>query len=113
MILTVHIKIDLRPCSTAITVTFNESQAKTHLVANRSRLCILPNNTARDCSADDKIASSKIFITQSLAFVDLEIKKRHTVGDSNFLVGLLGIEPSLHAPEACVLPVYDSPYLYY
>jgi hypothetical protein len=24
-------------------------------------------------------------------------------------VGLLGIEPSLHAPEACVLPVYDSP----
>ncbi len=24
-------------------------------------------------------------------------------------VGLLGIEPSLHAPEACVLPVYYSP----
>ena len=26
------------------------------------------------------------------------------------VVGLLGIEPSLHAPEACVLPVYDSPF---
>src|SRR3989338_10573318 len=26
-----------------------------------------------------------------------------------FFVGLLGIEPSLHAPKACVLPVYDSP----
>ncbi len=25
------------------------------------------------------------------------------------LVGPLGIEPSLHAPEACVLPVYDGP----
>ncbi len=25
------------------------------------------------------------------------------------LVGLLGIEPSLHAPKACVLPVYYSP----
>lgn len=24
-------------------------------------------------------------------------------------IGLLGIEPSLHAPEACVLPVYYSP----
>ena len=24
-------------------------------------------------------------------------------------VGPLGIEPSLHAPEACVLPVYDGP----
>ena len=24
-------------------------------------------------------------------------------------VGILGIEPSLHAPEACVLPVYDIP----
>ena len=23
------------------------------------------------------------------------------------MVGILGIEPSLHAPEACVLPVYD------
>ncbi len=22
---------------------------------------------------------------------------------------MLGIEPSLHAPEACVLPVYDTP----
>jgi len=30
------------------------------------------------------------------------------------LVGLLGIEPSLHAPHACVLPVYYSPrYLYF
>lgn len=25
------------------------------------------------------------------------------------LVGMLGIEPSLHAPEACVLPVYYIP----
>ena len=25
------------------------------------------------------------------------------------MVGLLGIEPSLHPPEGCVLPVYDSP----
>ena len=25
------------------------------------------------------------------------------------LVGLLGIEPSLRAPEACVLPAYSSP----
>ena len=25
------------------------------------------------------------------------------------MVGVLGIEPSLHAPEACVLPVYDTP----
>lgn len=25
------------------------------------------------------------------------------------IVGLLGIEPSQHAPKACVLPVYDSP----
>jgi hypothetical protein len=25
-------------------------------------------------------------------------------------IGLLGIEPSLHAPEACVLPVYYSPF---
>ena len=27
-------------------------------------------------------------------------------------VGLLGIEPSLYAPEAHVLPVYYSPLLY-
>ena len=26
-----------------------------------------------------------------------------------FFVGPLGIEPSLHAPEACVLPVYYGP----
>ena len=26
-----------------------------------------------------------------------------------FLVGLPGIEPGLHAPHACVLPVYYSP----
>ncbi len=26
-----------------------------------------------------------------------------------FMVGLLGIEPSPHAPEACILPVYYSP----
>ena len=25
------------------------------------------------------------------------------------LVGVLGIEPSRHAPKACVLPVYDTP----
>ncbi len=25
------------------------------------------------------------------------------------MVGMLGIEPSLHAPEACVLPVYYIP----
>ena len=25
-------------------------------------------------------------------------------------VGALGIEPNLHAPEACVLPVYYAPY---
>ncbi len=25
------------------------------------------------------------------------------------VVGMLGIEPSLHAPEACVLPVYYIP----
>jgi hypothetical protein len=24
-------------------------------------------------------------------------------------IGLLGIEPSLHEPESCVLPVYYSP----
>lgn len=28
---------------------------------------------------------------------------------SNYFVGLLGIEPSLHAPEACVLPAYSTP----
>ena len=26
-------------------------------------------------------------------------------------VGALGIEPSLHEPESCVLPVYDAPFL--
>ena len=26
------------------------------------------------------------------------------------MVGALGIEPSQHAPKACVLPVYDAPY---
>ena len=25
------------------------------------------------------------------------------------MVGVLGIEPSLHEPESCVLPVYDTP----
>ena len=25
------------------------------------------------------------------------------------VVGVLGIEPSQHAPKACVLPVYDTP----
>lgn len=28
-----------------------------------------------------------------------------------FSVGVLGIEPSQHAPKACVLPVYDTPKL--
>ncbi len=27
----------------------------------------------------------------------------------SLLVGVLGIEPSLHEPESCVLPVYDTP----
>lgn len=28
------------------------------------------------------------------------------------IFGLLGIEPSLHAPKACVLPVYYSPKIF-
>lgn len=28
----------------------------------------------------------------------------------SLLVGALGIEPSLHEPESCVLPVYYAPY---
>ena len=27
------------------------------------------------------------------------------------LVGLPGIEPGLHAPEACVIPLYHSPFV--
>ena len=33
----------------------------------------------------------------------------HEYSENTKIVGPLGIEPSLHAPEACVLPVYYGP----
>lgn len=47
---------------------------------------------------------SKLSCGISLAYGDLKTL------DPLFSFGLLGIEPSLHAPKACVLPVYYSPY---
>ena len=34
---------------------------------------------------------------------------RKKLVSERLLVGVLGIEPSLHEPESCVLPVYDTP----
>lgn len=65
----------------------------------------LKRNT-RGRSLRDKIRTNVLY-----RFTSLAVRPCHIVASRTIPVGALGIEPSLRAPKARVLPVYYAPSL--
>ena len=75
----------------------------THAVALR---LLNPNLSKAVCSCLD---SNPVYIHPMDAYYRYTTARLTYITILKLLVGMLGIEPSLHAPEACVLPVYYIP----
>ena len=65
---------------------------------------ILPNTKTASVSRPLKVAEKNVDLLFHDFVIPLNLIKIPPVG-------LPGIEPGLHAPHACVLPVYYSPFL--
>src|SRR5438046_460927 len=69
-------------------------------------LYIENNSPCQSSATGDVLCRAAGNRTRSLPPAEPQMRPAHLV--VNF-VGLPGIEPGLHAPEACVLPAYSSP----